>query len=418
MVERDKPVTDTPAFDLNVHMFRLLQAEPFFAALSRRVDKVPSTSIPTAGVRVNPTTGYFELMYNPVFMASLSDAHRLGVLKHEFYHLVFGHVTDRLPSSGMTQKWNIATDAAINSLIPGELPDWCVMPGCEIKPEAPLTAILHDLPLGKSAEWYMAHLPDPPKSPNGAGSGEGSGDPSDGAGSGPGSGRIDDHGSWSNGSGVADDIARERAKEILRGAAREANSAGSWGTVSADCRKEIMRKLDTFVDWRKVLRWFIGATQRAAKTKTIKKLNKRFPYIIAGSRVNRFANIAICEDQSGSVSDEMLAEFHAELDKLSSIATFTFVPFDTVVDTANVFVWKKGSRKNPPRTACGGTDFNAPTDYVNEHGFDGMIVLTDLCAPKPRNARCRRLWMTDRANASHPYFQTPERVIIVEKAPK
>lgn len=41
------------AFDLNQEIVKLLQDEPFFAALSRRIDKRPSTSIPTAGVRIN-----------------------------------------------------------------------------------------------------------------------------------------------------------------------------------------------------------------------------------------------------------------------------------------------------------------------------------------------------------------------------
>ena len=44
----------TKPFDLNMHTARLLMREPFFAALSRRIDKIASTAIPTAGVRVSP----------------------------------------------------------------------------------------------------------------------------------------------------------------------------------------------------------------------------------------------------------------------------------------------------------------------------------------------------------------------------
>ena len=54
-------------FDLNKHTARLLRNEPFFAALSRKIDKQASTAIPTAGVRVNPETGHFEMLYNPEF---------------------------------------------------------------------------------------------------------------------------------------------------------------------------------------------------------------------------------------------------------------------------------------------------------------------------------------------------------------
>ena len=71
-------------FNLNDHVFRLLQAEPFFAALSRRIEKKASTAVPTAGVRVDEH-GYFEMIYNPAFFAGLTDEQRTGVLVHEFY---------------------------------------------------------------------------------------------------------------------------------------------------------------------------------------------------------------------------------------------------------------------------------------------------------------------------------------------
>ncbi len=38
------------AFDLGLHVHRLLMDEPFFAALSRRTDKKDPNAIPTAGV--------------------------------------------------------------------------------------------------------------------------------------------------------------------------------------------------------------------------------------------------------------------------------------------------------------------------------------------------------------------------------
>ena len=71
-------------FDLNMHVTRLLRDEPFFAELSRKMDKRSSKAIPTAGVRVNPETAQFEMLYNPEFFQGLTDAQRKGVLIHEF----------------------------------------------------------------------------------------------------------------------------------------------------------------------------------------------------------------------------------------------------------------------------------------------------------------------------------------------
>ena len=86
-------------FDLNTHTARLLLDEPFFAAISRRIDKRASNAIPTAGVMVNPDTAQFEMLYNPKFFEDLTDLNRTDILKHEFYHILFEHVTGRMPEN-------------------------------------------------------------------------------------------------------------------------------------------------------------------------------------------------------------------------------------------------------------------------------------------------------------------------------
>ena len=415
------------AFDLNKHVARLLMNEPFFAALSRRVDK-RACNIPTAAVRVNRDTAQFEMLYNPEFFEGLTDKERAGVLKHEFYHLVFEHVTGRLPEDvkanpKLGMKWNYAADLAINSHLKGELPEGCLMPG-----EGPF----EDMPAGKTAEWYMANLPKDPDPDKGQGDDEGGeGDENeDGEGGGeggegkekkegkgkgkgvPDNGVLDDHSDWGNVPDTTKEIAKERLKEAVRKAAEEASKAGNWGTVSGDCRKDITdRLLTTKVDWRNVLRYFIKTSQKANRRSTIKRINRRYPYIHPGRKQTRQAKIAISIDQSGSVGDAMLAAFFAELNKLAELAEFTVIPFDTDVAKDKVFTWKKGESKIWERVLCGGTCFDAPTKFVNEGAYDGHIVLTDMCAPKPIASKCQRMWMTTAYYAKNPYFKTNERVI-------
>jgi predicted metal-dependent peptidase len=419
-------------FDLNKHVARLLMNEPFFAALSRRVDKKPYAGLPTAAVRVNRDTAQFEMLYNPEFFEGLTDKERAGVLKHEFYHLVFEHVTGRLPEDvkanpKLGMKWNYAADLAINSHLKGELPEGCLMPG-----EGPF----EDMPAGKTAEWYMANLPKDPDPDKGQGDdegeGEGEGDDTDEDGEGggeggegeekkegkgkgkgvPDNGVLDDHSDWGNVPDTTKEIAKERLKDTVRKAAQEASKAGSWGTVSGTCRKDITdRLLTTKVDWRNVLRYFIKTSQKANRRSTIKRINKRYPYIHPGRKQTRQAKIAISIDQSGSVGDAMLQAFFAELNKLAELAEFTVIPFDSDVAEDKVFTWKKGESKTWERVLCGGTCFDAPTKYVNEGSFDGHIILTDMCAPKPRASKCQRMWMTTDYYAKNPYFKTNERVI-------
>lgn len=380
-------------FDLEYHIYSLLEKDPFFAAISRHVQKVKNKNIPTAGVRISKD-GNYEMAYNPEFFAKLPKHQRLGVLKHEFYHLVLEHVTTRLPDNKMTKDWNIATDLAINGLIPDEIPEFGCIPG-----RGPFAKY----PAGQTAEWYYSRIKEDRQNGN---------DPSDGSDS------MDDHEGWGEGEGEIDpevkELAKQRLREMMRDAAKEAEKTNNWGNMPMDIRRDILDRINPRVNWRSVLRYFIKTSQRANRSHTVKRLNKRYPYVHAGVKVERRAKIAISIDQSGSVSDEMLAKFFSELNNLSKLAEFTVVPFDTRVEDKLVYAWKKGSHKKPERVMSGGTDFNAPTKYVNEHQFDGHIVLTDMCAEKPGPSKCQRMWMTDKNCASHQYFTTTERVIVID----
>ena len=408
-------------FDLNMHVTRLLRDEPFFAELSRKMDKRSCKTIPTAGVRVNPDTAQFEMLYNPEFFQGLTDAQRKGVLIHEFYHCVFQHVTERKPDNVDPKEWNICADLAINDIIgAANLPDGCCIPG--VGPFA-------EYPHKKTGEWYVdfrKKLRDENEQEGGNGEGqEGAGEPGGEAGGKPngneglGEGseaNFDSHDDWGDEGGAdaaTQEIAKERLKEHLKDAVQEGTKKG-FGSVSAEVRKDIIEKLTPKVDWKKVLRYFVKTSTRAHKSSTVKRVNRRYAYIHPGRKVNRTANIAVSIDQSGSVSDTMLAAFFSELNKLSELAEFTVIPFDTKVAEDKIYVWKKGEKKKWERVLYGGTCFEAPTDYVNKGNFDGHIVLTDMCAPKPKKSRVQRMWMTDGYNAKNPYFKTNEKVIAVD----
>ena len=400
-------------FDLNMHTARLLMREPFFAALSRRIDKISTTAIPTAGVRVNPHSAQFELIYNPEFMGSLSDTHKQGVLMHEFYHLVFEHVTGRKPADGLKRIDNIAMDLAINCHISNLLPSEAT-PGPDVNGEAmkaciPGEGMFKDLPPYKTYEWYLEALKKMgEEQEQGSEGSSGSGDPFGGMDS------LDSHDEFGEVDGTTQEIASERMKEAIKKAADEAEKQRNWGTVSSSMRQDIMDRIATKIDWRKVLRYFVKTSQRADKRSTPRRINKRFPKVHPGKRVRRQAKIAVSIDQSGSVDDGMLTAFFSELNKLAEIAEFTVIPFDTDVAEDKVYTWKKGQTKKTERVLTGGTCFNAPTKYVNERDFDGHIVLTDMMAPKPVPSRCQRMWMTTMAYASRPYFSTNERVIAID----
>ena len=413
-------------FDLNLHTARLLMDEPFFASISRRIDKRATFAIPTAGVMVNPDTAQFEMLYNPTFFAGLTDAERRDVLKHEYYHIVFLHVTDRMPEGVKPKLWNIAADLAINSHL-HNLPEGGLIPG---------VGPFKDLPSGMSAEWYLANLPKVQKDKS---EGSYSDDGEQGSGGGQSEGNnqddndqgesvsmsdlpddelpdsIDDHSGWGACEQETKEMARERLKDIIKKASEECSRTNNWGSVPSNTRTKIMKVFESKIDWKKVLRYFVKASQKANRSSSIKRVNRRYAYIHPGKKSNRVAKVAVSIDQSGSVDDNMLAKFFAELNKLAEIAEFTVIPFDTRVEEDLIWTWKKGQKVEKERTMCGGTCFNAPTDYVNKNGsFDGHIILTDLCAPKPKPSKVQRMWMTTPEYARRPYFETKERVVVID----
>ena len=294
---------DKKPFNLNMHTARLLMREPFFAALSRRIDKIASTAIPTAGVRVNPDSGQFEMLYNPEFMGALEERHLQGVLMHEFYHLIFEHVTSRKPADGLKKIDNIAMDLSINSHISDYLPSEH-NPGPAINGE-PMKACLagegpfKDLPPFKSYEWYLEALKDMSEG------NEGDGENGEAGGFGD-MDSFDSHEGFGEADGTTQEIAKERLKEAVKKAAEEAEKSNNWGSVSHSMRQDIMDRIATKIDWRKVLRYFVKTSQRAEKRSTPRRLNKRFPKVHPGKRVRRQAKIAVSIDQSGSVDDAML----------------------------------------------------------------------------------------------------------------
>ena len=155
--------TKREPFRLEERCVYLMMSEPFFAAISRCIEKTAVNSIPTAGVRINPHTQQFELLYNPEFFEPLSDDERLEILRHEYYHLILEHVTGRLPANhketGKAKLWNFATDLAINSFLKN-LPKDFSIPGSKEKASCciPGEGNFKDYPPLQSAEWYYNKL--------------------------------------------------------------------------------------------------------------------------------------------------------------------------------------------------------------------------------------------------------------------
>ena len=100
-----------------------------------------------------------------------------------------------------------------------------------------------------SAEAYLEQLKEDHDKQKGGGDGDGEGD-----------GQFDSHEGWDEVDQQTKEIAKERLKDTLKKAAEEAANQG-WGTVSQQVRKDIMDRIQTKVDWRKMMRYFVKTSR-------------------------------------------------------------------------------------------------------------------------------------------------------------
>ena len=395
-------------FNLDKHLIDLMRDVPFFATISRWIRKIPTYGIPTAGVTHNMKTDELTLYYNPTFFkpslvdpkeADMSADEVRGVLVHEFYHLIFNHVTNRRRDPHAV--WNIATDLAINSIIvndnKGKLPAACLMPGQlpvvakgrkltkeEENAAGPIAQLIKSFPHSQASEWYFERIIQEAEK-NGI----------DTSSLGSAMGSMDDHDMWDDVPEETRDRISGKIKSIMERAAKHADSmSNGWGSIPAHIREEIRRAISNVVDWKALLRQFVGYCFRGNRANSMKRINKRFPYIHPGQKRGYVAKLLVAIDQSGSVDDGSLAVLAGELNNLTKNVTIDVCTFDTEIDEKDMYTWRKGQQfSGIKRTRCGGTDFNAPTNFVNDPKnrgrWDGLLIATDgeCSAPGPSSIR-------------------------------
>lgn len=401
---------------LEKHLVKLVTNEPFYSFLSRCINKEASNRIPTAGVYVKG--GEFYLRWCPAYVESLNDVQVQELLKHEFLHLVLGHCTTRIVyrNNKPDPVFYFACDLAINSMLNiKNLPTGGLVPGQFrsipaghrhlydeefIRCHEKLAEVVRGFPLFKSADWYYERLikdPDVVKAIEALDQ--------------KGRGAFDVHGLESEMNDSDREIANQKIQNIFGKAIKEAdNEIGGWGSTPYATRRLLKQINNSSVDWAAMLRYFIGIVRAASRSRSFKRINRRCD-LLPGLRRKRVGRIAVAIDMSGSVTDAMIARIFAELENLAHHVEFTVVPFDHAVDESKVFVWKKGEKLPPRRFRFGGTDFDAPTKWVNERRgqFDGMAIVTDGIGDRPSQCLVRRCWILV------PYytlrFKTDETVI-------
>ena len=379
--------------EFDFDFLELYMSDPFLGGVSLDITKFADSACPTAyvGVRKNGARHEVIMGYSPKFMRNLSREERKGVICHELYHVIFSHIFHRsIAKSSDAMMWNWATDLAINSIIgANRLPNICLIPGVRplekqkdgsLKPAENKYAnfIATATPM-QASDYYFDELKKIRDE-------EGDNDQSmqvifDSMGT------MDSHDGWADLDPEMAEEMRDKMRDLIERASKRADRSNQWGSVPAHIQEMIRKMLSREVDWKSIIRNFIGRARSVDRSTTIRRINKKMPYIFPGCRRPMIANFACFMDQSGSMSDDDIAMLFAELGGLANLTKLDVYHFDTEIDEKSHTVWKKGD--NTPkqlRTRCGGTDFQAVANFVNDpknkNKWSGLIILTDGYAPK------------------------------------
>ena len=110
-------------------------------------------------------------------------------------------------------------------------------------------------------------------------------EPGDGEGDGEGDGGydgMDDHTGWDELSDEEREYVASKVRQAVKEATEKADGKNAWGSVPMGMRGEIRKRVNGEIDWRSVLKQFVGATHRADRTSSVFRVNKKYPGVHPG----------------------------------------------------------------------------------------------------------------------------------------
>lgn len=372
--------------EFDFDFLELYMHDPFLGACSMDVTKIADPKCPTAyiGVRKNGVRHEIIMGYGPKFLRGLSREERKGVFRHELYHMIFHHIFHRAVSNQADQKlWNWGTDLAINSIIGAEkLPRLCLIPGqnpvdpATGKPvEGPYATFIKSAKPLQASDYYFDELK---KIRDEKGDNTPDYQILD---------SMDGHDGWGQIDPEILEELKDKVHDMLDKAMKKADRNNEWGSMPQHIQEMLRKMMSKEVDWKSIIRNFIGRSRTLDRNSTVKRINKKMPYIQPGVKRPLRANFACFMDQSGSMSDEDIALLFGELGQLAALTELDVYHFDTEIDEKSHKKWRKGdATPQCLRTRSGGTDFEAVANFVNRAAnrgkWSGVIILTDGYAPK------------------------------------
>ena len=398
----------------------LIRNEPFFGHILGGMQRHFTESIDTLAVGLRGDA--IQLMVNPHFLLKelTKGENRIAVLKHEVLHIVFKHVFRNKTLSHDPMLWNLASDLVVNQYVaPYHLPEGAIL--LSTFPDLGLTP-------GDTADNYYAALKklhDESERSNKKSKGLKQGGDSGGSKSPLSSKALEeilaghapsDHTYWADSNSpdidgektgekisgmVRDAIEQTSEDQILKSYERSKYSKGLAGKVPGWLERYISELIEARkpkLNWRNTIRMFAASSRRSQMVVTSQRESKRFEALDGmppnpGLKLKRFQNMAVAIDTSGSIDEEAISSFFAEIHGMyKQGASITVVECDADIRRSYPYVGKTPSLVK----GGGGTSFEPVMQWLKTKGqrFDGCVYLTDGVASAPETRPpCKLLWV-------------------------
>jgi len=424
----------------------LMLKEPFYGFFLIMLNKIWNNKIvPTAGVSKNGIN--YQLAINEHFWDSLTDAYRLGILKHELLHIAMFHLTTYHNYTDRKLA-NIAMDMEINQYIDEawlpsaemskeEYDDMCDLTTKKLKADFEAEIITKEeyaieagkipgrgifikdyeelnLELKAGTRYYYDKLrqaKDKKKQTGTSGcenfdklckSLDGGDDPTD-------------HDLWDLFDGMSEAEGKMMDKQLDRLLKESADQAKKKkGNVPGELVDHILNIgiiTPPKFDWRGYIRRFTGTSTKVYTKKLRRKQNKRYEGN-PGLKVKMRQHMLLAIDTSGSVSNDEVREFMNEIQHIYKTGVdVTIVQCDTVIKSIEPYKGKHDDMKIHGR---GGTEFDPVLDYFNAHlkQYTSLVYFTDGECNADVKPKAPVLWvLSEQSNMNE---ELPGRVIKLE----
>ncbi len=179
-----------------------------------------------------------------------------------------------------------------------------------------------------------------------------------------------------------------------------------WGTIQAEIVERIKASTQAKIDQRLIWQGFKSNVLNSQRKLTRMRPNRRTGFLQMGNTRQFTTRLLVAVDVSGSITDEVLADFFSAVNRLFryGVAQIDVCQFDA---TLGPVVPMQRAHREISVCGRGGTSFQPIIDYVHDHyEYDGLIILTDGQAPPPQipKSLCPLLWVCQ----DQPSYQASE----------